>query len=87
LRRLPIHALKLSHGFLQGIPGNKSDEAICQTVVGIARSLGLGMIAEGIETEAQRDHLLRLGVTIGQGFLFAPGLLPGEFGKRLAAQA
>ncbi|HQX91998.1 MAG TPA: EAL domain-containing protein [Thermomonas sp.] len=87
LRRLPIHALKLSHGFLQGIPGNKSDEAICQTVVGIARSLGLGMIAEGIETEAQRDHLLRLGVTIGQGFLFAPGLLPGEFGKRLATQA
>ncbi|HOV96061.1 MAG TPA: EAL domain-containing protein [Thermomonas sp.] len=86
LRRLPIHALKLSHGFLQGIPGNKSDEAICQTVVGIARSLGLGMIAEGIETEAQRDHLLRLGVTIGQGFLFAPGLLPGELGKRLAAQ-
>ena len=87
LRRLPIQALKLSHGFLQGIPGNKSDEAICQTVVGIARSLGLGMIAEGIESEAQRDHLLRLGVTVGQGFLFAPGLLPGEFGKRLAAQA
>ena len=86
LRRLPIHALKLSHGFLQGIPGNKSDEAICQTVVGIARSLKLGMIAEGIETEAQRDYLLRLGVNVGQGFLFAPGLLPGEFGKRLAAQ-
>lgn len=86
LRRLPIHALKLSHSFLHGIPGNKSDEAICQTVVAIARSLGLGMVAEGIETEAQRDHMLRLGVTIGQGFLFAPGLLPGELGKRLAKQ-
>jgi len=87
LRRLPIHALKLSHSFMKGVPGARSDEAICQTVTGIARSLGLDMVAEGIETEAQRDFLLRLGVKVGQGFLFAPGLLPGEFAKRLAAQS
>ena len=86
LRRLPIHALKLSHSFLRGVPGKPSDVAICQAVVGIAQSLGLGLVAEGVETEAQRDFLLRLGVTIGQGFLFAPGLLPGEFAKRVAAQ-
>ena len=86
LRRLPIHALKLSHGFLRGVPGNASDVAICQAVAGIARSLGLGIVAEGVETEAQRDFLLRLGVRVGQGFLYAPGLLPGEFARRLAAQ-
>ncbi len=86
LRRLPIHALKLSQSFLKGVPGKPSDVAICQAVAGIAQSLGLGMVAEGVETEAQRDFLLRLGVTIGQGFLFAPGLLPGEFAKRVIAQ-
>jgi diguanylate cyclase (GGDEF)-like protein/PAS domain S-box-containing protein len=87
LRRLPIHGLKLSHSFMKSVPGATSDEAICQTVAGIARSLGLELVAEGIETEAQRDFLLRLGVNVGQGFLFAPGLLPGEFARRLAAQS
>jgi len=86
LRRLPIHALKLSQSFLKGVPGKPSDVAICQAVAGIAQSLGLGMVAEGVEKEAQRDFLLRLGINIGQGFLFAPGLLPGEFAKRVAAQ-
>ncbi len=86
LRRLPIHALKLSHSFIKGVPGTPSDNAICQAVAGIAQSLGLGLVAEGVENEAQRDFLLRLGVTTGQGFLFAPGLLPGEFAKRVAAQ-
>ena len=86
LRRLPIQSLKLSHSFIKGVPGNPSDVAICQAVAGIAKSLGLGLVAEGVENEAQRDFLLRLGVTTGQGFLFAPGLLPGEFAKRVAAQ-
>jgi sensor c-di-GMP phosphodiesterase-like protein len=58
--------------------------AVCQAVVGIARSLGLGLVAEGVESEAQRRFLLRLGVPVGQGFLFAPGLPPDEFGRRLA---
>ncbi len=86
LRRLPINTLKLSQLFLKGVPGTPSDVAICQAVAGIAQSLGLGLVAEGVENEAQRDFLLRLGVTTGQGFLFAPGLLPGEFAKRVAAQ-
>src|SRR5690606_6618403 len=50
LRRLPIHGLKLSHAFLQGVPGNPSDAAICQAVAGIARSLGLDVVAEGVES-------------------------------------
>ncbi len=78
LRRLPIHGLKLSQLFVQGVPGNQSDVAVCQAVAGIARSLGLTLVAEGVETEEHRAFLLQLGVSIGQGFLFAPGLLPDE---------
>jgi diguanylate cyclase (GGDEF)-like protein/PAS domain S-box-containing protein len=83
LRRLPIHGLKLSQYFLQGVPGNRSDVAVCQAVAGIARSLGLALVAEGIESEAQRRFLLDLGVPVGQGFLFAPGLAPDDFALRL----
>ena len=87
LRRLPIQALKLSHAFLRGVPQERSDMAICQAVAGIARSLGLGVVAEGVENEAQRQFLLDLGITVGQGFLFAAGLTAEEFGRLCAAQA
>jgi hypothetical protein len=85
LRRLPIHGLKLSQLFVEGVPHNQSDGAVCQAVIGIARSLGLGLVAEGVESEAQRQFLLRLGVPVGQGFLFAPGLPADEFARTLAA--
>ena len=84
LRRLPIHGLKLSQLFVEGVPGNRSDVAVCEAVCGIARSLGLGLVAEGIESEPQRQFLQGLGVAVGQGFLFAPGLAADEFARRLA---
>ena len=87
LRRLPIHGLKLSQLFTEGVPGNRSDVAVCQAVSAIARSLGLGLVAEGVESEAQRMFLLQLGVPVGQGFLFAPGLPPEEFARRLGEEA
>ncbi len=87
LRRLPIHGLKLSQLFTEGVPNNRSDVAVCQAVSAIARSLGLGLVAEGVESEAQRQFLLQLGVPVGQGFLFAPGLSPDEFARRLEAPA
>lgn len=83
LRRLPIQGLKLSQLFVAGVPGNQSDMAVCQAVAGIARSLGLGLVAEGIETVGQQRFLLDLGVPVGQGFLFAPGLPAAELEKRL----
>jgi len=85
LRRLPIHGLKLSQLFTEGVPDNRSDVAVCQAVSAIARSLGLGLVAEGVESEAQRQFLLQLGVPVGQGFLFAPGLSPDEFARRLGS--
>ncbi|MFT3806384.1 EAL and GGDEF domain-containing protein [Arenimonas sp.] len=78
LRRLPINGLKLSRPFLQGVPDNHSDVAICQAVAGIAHSLGLSICAEGVETEEQRRFLMDLGVSLGQGFLYSPGISPEE---------
>lgn len=78
LRRLPINGLKLSRPFLQGVPDNHSDVAICQAVTGIAHSLGLSIVAEGVETEEQRRFLMDLGVSLGQGFLYSPGIAPEE---------
>lgn len=83
LRRLPVHGLKLSHSFLQGVPDNASDTAICKAVVGIARSLHLNLVAEGVESDAQREFLLKLGVPVGQGFLFDEGLQADVFAQRL----
>ncbi|MET1163487.1 MAG: EAL domain-containing protein, partial [Pseudoxanthomonas sp.] len=59
LRRLPIHGLKLSQLFTEGVPSNRSDVAVCQAVSAIARSLGLALVAEGVESEAQRQFLLQ----------------------------
>jgi diguanylate cyclase (GGDEF)-like protein/PAS domain S-box-containing protein len=87
LRRLPIHGLKLSQLFLEGVPHNRSDVAVCRAVAGIAQSLGLTLVAEGVESEAQRRFLVDLGVPIAQGFLFAPGLRAHEFAHRLQAAA
>lgn len=85
LRRLPIHGLKLSQLFLQGVPGNTSDVAVCQAVSGIARSLGLGLVAEGVENESQRRFLVELGVPVGQGYLFSPALEPDDFARLLVS--
>ena len=87
LRRLPIQGLKLSGLFVQGIPANRSDMAVCKAVASIADSLELDLVAEGIETGEQRQHLLDLGVRKGQGFLFSPGLLADDFAQRLLDEA
>ena len=85
LRRLPIQGLKISPLFVAGMLHNRSDLAVCQAIAGIAHSLGLELVAEGIETPAQREQLQRLGVRIGQGFLFAAGLPPQVLAHHLGA--
>ena len=82
LRRLPIQGLKLSQEFMQGVPHNASDVAICEAVAGIARGLKLQLVAECVENEAQRQFLLQLGVPVAQGYLFAEGLGPDALAQR-----
>ncbi|MCB1560695.1 MAG: EAL domain-containing protein, partial [Xanthomonadales bacterium] len=71
LRRLPIDGVKISHSFLRGVPEQASDVAICQAIIGIAQSLGLDLIAEGVESPVQREFLLAHGVSNAQGYLFS----------------
>ncbi|MEJ7747377.1 MAG: EAL domain-containing protein [Luteimonas sp.] len=80
---LNIQGLKLSQLFVAGVPGNPSDVAVCRAVSAIASSLGLGLVAEGVESEVQRQFLLQLGVPVGQGFLFAPGLTADDVARCL----
>ena len=71
LTRLPVDCLKIDLAFVAGLPDSPADLAVVRLVVGLGRELGLDVVAEGVETEAQRDALVALGCRYGQGFLFA----------------
>ena len=81
LRRLPFDGLKISHTFMRDIPGHSSNAALCEAIIDIAQSLGLIVIAEGVENEQQREFLLRQGLTLAQGYLFSKALAPEEFAE------
>ena len=74
LRRIPAHMLKLDRSFVGGVTDEGTDRAIVRVVADLAHSLGMSVVAEGVETEDQAEALLRLGCAAMQGYLFAdPG--------------
>lgn len=74
LKDLPVDKLKLDQSFVKTLSDNSRTHAIPDAVVGMARGLGLSLVAEGVETEQQRQLLMSLGYQFGQGFLFSPAM-------------
>lgn len=79
LKRLPIDQLKIERTFVHDIVGEASSGAIAESIILLSRALGLSVIAEGVETEAQRESLVRLGCTSFQGWLISKALPVHEF--------
>jgi diguanylate cyclase (GGDEF)-like protein/PAS domain S-box-containing protein len=71
LKRFPLHALKIDQSFVRDLASDPVSPRIVAAIVQLGRSLGLELIAEGIENDAQRQFLLSVGAACGQGFLFA----------------
>jgi EAL domain-containing protein (putative c-di-GMP-specific phosphodiesterase class I) len=85
LQRLPIDVLKIDRSFVQQI-GSESQNEIVQTIVALARALGLQAVAEGTETMQQVTQLRELRCDYGQGWLFARALEPEQAEAMLQAE-
>ncbi len=79
LRNFPIHTLKIDRSFVSDITRNSTDRAIAKTIVTLAHSLGMRVVAEGVETEEQRDVLRSFDADCMQGYLVARPLSPDDF--------
>ena len=79
LKRLPLDQLKIDQSFVRDVLTDPNDAAIARTVVALGTSLGLRVIAEGVETEAQRDFLARHNCHAWQGYLLSPPVPVADF--------
>ena len=85
LSRFSLDVLKIDRSFVAGLDSGESSEAIVAAIVGMASALGLSVIPEGIETEAQLVKLTELGCRLGQGFMFSPAVEAAEIERMLSA--
>lgn len=83
LKKFHIDYLKIDQTFIRHLTADSNDMALCEAIIVMAHKLNIRVIAEGIETEQQRDLLIKAGCDFGQGFLFSKPLLADDFEQLL----
>jgi diguanylate cyclase (GGDEF)-like protein/PAS domain S-box-containing protein len=78
LKGLPIDLIKIDKSFLDGVDTSEQQQALVDSIIRMAKTLRLEVIAEGIENEAQRDRMVAMGCRLGQGYLLSPPLPPDK---------
>ena len=85
LQQLPLDQLKIDQSFVRGVLDHPNDAAIARTIIALGASLGLAVIAEGVETQGQREFLQAHGCQACQGYLFCKPVDQVAFADYLAA--
>jgi diguanylate cyclase (GGDEF)-like protein/PAS domain S-box-containing protein len=85
LKLLDVDEIKIDRSFIDPLPWNEHDRVLCETIIRMAKHLGLCVIAEGIETLEQLEFLVREGCDCGQGYFLARPLTTGDFETRFSA--
>ena len=86
LKRFPIHTLKIDQSFVRNLNTSFEDAAIVKSIITLAHSLKLSVVAEGVETKEQFDYLYNHECDEIQGYLFSPPISADEFNKLLGLQ-
>ena len=79
LKRFPIDAVKIDRSFIQDLKPDSDDAAIVMATIRLAHAMNLSVIAEGVETEQQRDFLLKYGCDVLQGYLYSRPVSADEY--------
>ena len=87
LKRFPINTIKLDISMVRELKKNTDSEIICASIIEMAHKLNLSVIAEGVETKAQQDILIKMGCDYAQGFFYSPPVHSEDFEKLLFASA
>ncbi len=85
LQKLPLEQLKIDQSFVRNMAFNNHDSAIIRTILALGKNLDLNVIAEGVETEVQREHLANYGCRVFQGYLFGRPVSAEQFKQSLLA--